>query len=82
VFLSAQSVKSKWVQLEVMYAFQQSKDILPVKLDSLPSGHALEMVLLTRQMLDASKDGSSPAEEAEFKCALKTAIQVAHRRQM
>ena len=82
VFLSAQSVKSKWVQLEVMYAFQQSKDILPVKLDTLPSGHALEMVLLTRQMLDAPKDGSSPADEADFKCALKTAIQVAHRRQM
>jgi hypothetical protein len=70
VCLSDASVKSDWVVKEVMFANQLKKDILPIKMGSIPASHPLSLVLINHQMLDAN--------EADFPDRLKAAIKRAH----
>jgi hypothetical protein len=63
-------VKSDWVVKEVMFANQLKKDILPIRMGSLPASHPLSLVLVNHQMLDAS--------DADFPDRLKAAIKRAH----
>jgi hypothetical protein len=72
VCLSEASVKSDWVVKEVMFANQSKKDILPVKMGSVPAANPLKLVLINHQALDVN--------EADFPGRLKTAIKSARAR--
>ncbi len=72
VCLSEASVMSDWVVKEVMFANQLKKNILPIRIGSVPATHPLSLVLINHQMLDAN--------EGDFPRRLKTAIKTAHAR--
>lgn len=59
IFISENSVRSKYVFTEINYAISKEKSILPIRLDKVDMPSGIEMMLSAIQMLDVS-DAEGP----------------------